>query len=497
MRWFFALLVLLAPLAAIASDRSNMPPPEQRHFSSQGHDGFSPFPPPPVDDTLFIVDTDTDLDTGCAFRSDGPLVIRLQVTRYVGPVTADGTLVEDSRLKLIAGGFLSRNAHLRLPAYDVDIHGDPADPAVPPEVDRVMFNGREVGILTGDDEIWKLNEFVIPIEWVRFPSKGSDGTPPVPADNIITIDIDTEGGGEENWCTAVDWVELDFGAIAPIFLVHGIFSSGKDAWPNFAAVFADAGIPFSDEIDLSPIGSIEGNAASLAGRLRSQAAKFGAKRCHIIAHSKGGLDTRAYLNGEYDADELRVLSLYTLSTPHHGTVLADIGVALQTGLAIASGTRRLIPQLFPFISDLSTLSTAIFNFRYGSVPGGIRVYCYGADADANGDGSLNAGEAAQLPSVLSSPAVATALYNIVGNESPVKVTFGTQTVRLWGDFSFRIIDIDIVRDFRKNDVLVSTVSAEAPFGAYAGTRLANHVAVKDSGLARTVLNQILADYPSR
>jgi hypothetical protein len=327
---------------------------------------------------------------------------------------------------------------------------------------------------------------------------GSDGTPPTPADNVIQIDIDTASAGDENWCTAVDWAELDFEAIAPIFLVHGIFKTGLTAWPEFHAAFDDAGIPFSDDIDLSPTGSIEGNGAILDGRLRSLAAKFGAKKCHIVAHSKGGLDTRSYLNGAYDADELKVLSLYTLSTPHHGTVLADIGVGLSAGILGAPETALLL-QSYPFGAELTTVSTAIFNLRHGTVPSGIQVHCYGADADANGDHLIDAAEAAQL--VLTSDPIslasATVSYNIVGNEAPVKVTLGTQTVHLWGDVSFSTIDIDVSFNFRKNDILVSTVSAAAPFGTYAGTVVANHTTIKSRDLAAVILRQIVTDYPNR
>src|SRR5436305_1606652 len=91
---------------------------------------------------------------------------------------------------------------------------------------------------------------------------GSSPFPPPSADNVIKIDIDTRST-ENNWCTSVDWAELDFGAIAPIFMVHGILSNGADAWANFHTVFALEKIPFSDDINLSEIGSIDGNAAIL------------------------------------------------------------------------------------------------------------------------------------------------------------------------------------------------------------------------------------------
>ena len=49
------------------------------------------------------------------------------------------------------------------------------------------------------------------------------------------------------------------------------------------------------------------------------------KKIHIIAHSMGGLDSRYMISKLGMAD--RVLSLTTISTPHHGSPIADITVA--------------------------------------------------------------------------------------------------------------------------------------------------------------------------
>ena len=52
------------------------------------------------------------------------------------------------------------------------------------------------------------------------------------------------------------------------------------------------------------------------------AAEFGAKHAHLVAHSKGGLDVREFLASTIPPN-FGVLSLTTLSTPHHGSVGAD------------------------------------------------------------------------------------------------------------------------------------------------------------------------------
>jgi triacylglycerol esterase/lipase EstA (alpha/beta hydrolase family) len=52
--------------------------------------------------------------------------------------------------------------------------------------------------------------------------------------------------------------------------------------------------------------------------------KFGVKHIHIVCHSKGGLDTRAFLKFLPTEDApMAILSMTTLSTPHHGSALAD------------------------------------------------------------------------------------------------------------------------------------------------------------------------------
>ncbi|MFW6362299.1 MAG: lipase family alpha/beta hydrolase [Spirochaeta sp.] len=68
-------------------------------------------------------------------------------------------------------------------------------------------------------------------------------------------------------------------------------------------------------------GSIESNANLLAKDVDRVLAESGADRLHIIAHSKGGLDSR-YLVTELEYHD-RVATLVTISTPHRGTAIAD------------------------------------------------------------------------------------------------------------------------------------------------------------------------------
>ena len=487
------ILLLLVPAALLA----------------QPHTGTSPFPPREEDDTRFVVDAGSGLDTGCTFRSGGPLRIHLMIKRFVGPVGADGTLSDPSGM--IALGLISQKAHIRLPAFDVDVNGNPSDPSVPPEVDRILFNGHDLGTLTGDNNIWKLNEFDVPIAWVKFPSAGSAGSAPSPADNLIEILIDEASGADENWCTSIDWVEIEFTAIAPIFLVHGTHAQ-SDTWdPNFTAFFGASGAPWSNDINLQADGSILGNGTLLANRLLALATSFGAKKCHIIAHSKGGLDTRAYLNNHYDPGKLKVLSVYTLSTPHHGTIVSDIIVAKRAATNPESSNddiKYLVDHDYwflstpqpPAIGDQTTAHMATFNAMYPGIPAGILFYNYGADADLNHNGRIEAGETTELfpdavPNGMAA-AAGTAMYRAIGNVASISITVGSRPGRIWGMNTFTAIEVASVNNpLAVNDLVTSVASAHSPVGSYLATRAANHSSMKSVALATTILQHIVADFP--
>src|SRR5688572_9315748 len=103
------------------------------------HFGSSPFAPPEADDQHFVSDQGSGLDTGCTFRSGGPLLIRVMIDRYVGPTNPDGTL--QNATDLIARGIIGPRAYLRMPAFDVD-SGAILPAPEEPEIDKVFLNGK-------------------------------------------------------------------------------------------------------------------------------------------------------------------------------------------------------------------------------------------------------------------------------------------------------------------------------------------------------------------
>lgn len=73
--------------------------------------------------------------------------------------------------------------------------------------------------------------------------------------------------------------------------------------------------------DVSPANSIAVRSAQLATEIDQILKKSGAEKVNIVAHSMGGLDARYLISTLKYGD--RIASLVTISTPHHGTPLAD------------------------------------------------------------------------------------------------------------------------------------------------------------------------------
>ncbi|MDO4863168.1 MAG: hypothetical protein Q4A05_03260 [Ruminococcus sp.] len=67
--------------------------------------------------------------------------------------------------------------------------------------------------------------------------------------------------------------------------------------------------------------SIERNAGLLAARLRQVLAETGAEKVNVIAHSKGGMETRCLISTLKAGGH--IASLTTISTPHNGSAAMD------------------------------------------------------------------------------------------------------------------------------------------------------------------------------
>ena len=197
----------------------------------------------------------------------------------------------------------------------------------------------------------KFLKLTVPTYQLRYPTRPLSGAP-TPAWNMIVLksnltslrDPDTLRPLVDN--QPINFLfdaELQYKAMAPIMLVHGT-NAKPNTWdvPGNGHSFNDyfstfPGLCFND-ITLLPNGSVNGNGEMLEAQIVDRLASVGAKRCHIVAHSKGGNDSRAMIKRHYDqhlnkllylSSHFEVLSLYTLDTPHRGTVMADISWAVR------------------------------------------------------------------------------------------------------------------------------------------------------------------------
>ena len=349
------LLSLFIPQAVRAQDHPSDQPPQA---NSRSHSGSSPFDPPSAKDFRFVVDSGPGLDTGCVFRSSGPLIVEVPIDRYVGPVDGEGYLIDPA--KLVRDKVVGAEAKLVLPAFDVDFA---TSTGFNPERDRVTFNGNllDPQYLTGSNNVWKLNGFRIPIAKIKFPADPGEGGTISPRINTLRIDIDT-ANTDEIWCTQVDWVSLEFEAARPVLLVHGIFRTLLgDPWPaKWVPGLDTRGIP-NDRLDMGNLDSIANNANKIAARVEAMRARWGVKKVNIVAHSKGGIDSRQYVEHRDTVEQV-----FQIGTPNAGSPLADY---IQGGLVIFGGLGNavLLNSLSgPAGVQLTTGYMGAYNLLHGS-----------------------------------------------------------------------------------------------------------------------------------
>ena len=325
----------------------------------------SPFSPPEANDTHFIADCGGGLDTGCTFRNGGPLVITVKVTRVVGDVQ-----------KLKANGLISEMATVQMPAFDVDFFGGGG--VFNPERDRVSFNGNVVPgeFLQGDNDVWRLNEFSVPIECVNFPSDPGPGGSVTPADNTVRIDIDT-ANSEEVWCTSIDWAAISIDVARPIVMAHGILSSGATWASQWVPKLNQLGIPNSNRLNMGNLDAIQNNAVKISNEVSNATQRWGVDKVNIVCHSKGGLDSRHFV----ESSDL-VERVIQLGTPNAGSPLADVAQGiLVIGLGLP-GTIIVNALAGPAGYQLTQPYMAGYNFVHGSNPN-VKYTALAGDYDPN------------------------------------------------------------------------------------------------------------------
>jgi len=279
---------------------------------------------------------------GCTNSTD-----RFQVTRTIGSGLSSDFSAAGEQLSynvMVGLGVIEAQA-----CVDLEIvSGADADVTA-----SLLVNGRRWSTFSIPRRRSAKFSYPMSVELLRFAVRTGFGTPPRPANNVITA-VFTVSGGICNSCGAsIKIARIRFNALAPFLFVHGRgagadwFDGGfKDHIENQRVGFRVLDIrkdnsPSIDDKELMESG------IQLEDYLSSMMVEFGVDRVHIVAHSKGGLWSRAFLGKS--GEQAGVYSVTTLSTPHRGSVLADIGILTRkitrtSALLQGLGTSKLVSQ---------------------------------------------------------------------------------------------------------------------------------------------------------
>lgn len=112
----------------------------------------------------------------------------------------------------------------------------------------------------------------------------------------------------------------------PVLLIHG-YGCNSGYWHSMSKTLARVNITHH-AIDLEPIlADIDTYVPAIDRAIENLCAESGQQRVIVLAHSMGGLATRAYMR---DHGNQRIAQLITLGSPHHGTGIANFGPGMNS-----------------------------------------------------------------------------------------------------------------------------------------------------------------------
>ena len=108
----------------------------------------------------------------------------------------------------------------------------------------------------------------------------------------------------------------------PVLLLHG-YGCNSGYWAQLMPLLDAASISHAT-LDLEPLmGDIEDYVPMVQGAVDALCARTGWCGVILVAHSMGGLVARAYMRAHGTE---KIVHVFTLGTPHHGTSLANMGI---------------------------------------------------------------------------------------------------------------------------------------------------------------------------
>ena len=337
--WILALMLLFSA-GCFAGDSPGDAPSGLIHqksihdgLSYRGRSGIDPYKFAQSsgleEDEYFIADQGWDLDH-YVFRKErmnGTYRFSIMIDRFFGETTG-------GKIKYPEQVGMSKTVKLKINIYDVD--DDSQDSDVMPEIDHIYLNGHALTpiALTSGNDRWNVMTFNVPIEFLNFPEHPQES-----AQNNVEIQID-KANTDSIWAVEVDWAMLEIKALRPILLLHGykagrMVGGNEESYNKISAFFDENRIPYERAVaGWDGNASIEDQAASLAEIVLQSKKKFGVAKLNIIAHSKGGIDTRLYLRDNTSKD---VETFIQVASPNHGQNIAG-------GLVWSAAGRDLDPE---------------------------------------------------------------------------------------------------------------------------------------------------------
>ena len=135
---------------------------------------------------------------------------------------------------------------------------------------------------------------------------------------------------------------------------------------------------------LPPFDTSDVRARELELQLTEIMRRTNAAKLNLVAHSQGGLDARVLISPEGLGWGDRIATLVTISTPHRGTIAANVAAGVADGIpdsigrSVIEGIAGLLsrtiydverdPQLRAQLAQLSEPAMATFNARYVDDP---------------------------------------------------------------------------------------------------------------------------------
>ncbi len=264
---------------------------------------------------VYRVDDGYNLDQYLG-RSESPINFSIDLNRDLGPVDSTGHPVAGNAL-------FGKTARISLRAFDVD--DKTVVSGVASERDLTTVNGEILeSPLAGADNQWNINTLRFSANELRLP------TPSNPTGrNDFEVLVDTANSGADVWKVEVDWAELRLSTeVVPIAMVHGYNGAAADFTAGSRLLpFYERFVPGLDGRAIATAGSrrgsIQQNTQVLDDAISDLLRSSGADRVNLLAHSKGGLESRLFIFDHPD----KVDKLVMLGTPNGGTKLADIACA--------------------------------------------------------------------------------------------------------------------------------------------------------------------------